>query len=433
MATYAADVTDRGARLAQGLLRWGPWLLAGALTVAFGWFSQARMGDPFLVANPVAVAVGLVVAGLAVALARLSPGWALALTWLGLALHHGLGTPITGADLGALWVAFAAARWGSLGVVWLSALSIPAAAAGLVTFEVFQKQVAVLASWLGLLGTHPSLASVTSVFGSLQLLFVIMFVVLGALLLLPWLLGMLLRTVASARQSRRLRDEAEHVARLSAEHAAVQRELAGLRASQTRLARDVHDAVGHSLAVVLAQAQSAQFLTDPEAVQVSLSQIAESARSSLQDVRAVLESTRDGGRSTGPPPREVDDLVEGVRRAGHEVTVEVVGTPRPLSHEAGTVLYRICQETLTNALRHGVADAPIRITQDWVGAALVLSVENLCPAGTLSPTGGSGIDGMRRRLDSVGGRLEAHALRTDGRDGPLRFVVQAWLPVSASA
>lgn len=433
MATHAAGVTTRASRATLGLRQWGPSALGGAVTVALGWLTADGFGTISTGPSTPATIVSLIVAGLAVAIARSLTGSALMLSWVSLALHYQLGTPVTAADLGVLWIAFAVARWGMLAVVWLSALSIPAAAFALDTLAVFRDQVSNLVGWRGLLRTHPSLSDQTGFLGSSELLYGMMFIVVLAMLLLPWLLGLLLRTVASVREARRLEAQAEAGARLSAEHAAVQRELASLRASQTQLARDVHDAVGHSLAVVLAQAQSAQFLTDPEAIQRSLSQIADSARSSLQDVRTVLESTRDGGRPTSPPPREIDDLVEGVRQAGYDVAVEVAGTPRPLPRETETVLYRICQETLTNALRHGLADAPIRVTQDWVGAALIVSVENLCPAGAPVRAGGSGIDGMRRRLDSIGGTLEAYIVRGDTPEGPLRFVTRAWLPVGTAA
>ena len=104
-------------------------------------------------------------------------------------------------------------------------------------------------------------------------------------------------------------------------------EIARLRGEQTRLARDVHDVVGHSLAVILAQAESAQFRSDSDtaAVRATLENIAVSARQSLREVRQVLSSTDDTATVSVVPTGSLDALVEGVQAAGNEVHSIVVG------------------------------------------------------------------------------------------------------------
>src|SRR5262249_34697403 len=128
----------------------------------------------------------------------------------------------------------------------------------------------------------------------------------------PWAAGLVMRFLDRARTSRAsmlAAEEAAAVARRETEHA---REVAHLRDQQTRVARDVHDVVGHSLAVILAQAESGQYLDDTVKLKKTLQTIATSARSSLQDVRQVLSSTQDATHAFGDTDR-FDTLIAGVR------------------------------------------------------------------------------------------------------------------------
>ena len=196
----------------------------------------------------------------------------------------------------------------------------------------------------------------------------------------------------------------------------------------------MHDVVGHSLAVILAQAESAQYLPDddPERLKATLATIAGSARESLQDVRAVLSAG-----SQPVPVGELDDLVTGVRAGGRDVRSSDVGVPRPLPPELAAVAYRVQQEMLTNAVKHGSREAPVLLERHWDGE-LRLEVRNVVapPAGdhtvplaavTGEESPGQGLDGMRRRLESVGGRLDVR--RREEPEGTT-FTVTAWMPVS---
>ena len=111
-----------------------------------------------------------------------------------------------------------------------------------------------------------------------------------AVLAVPWLAGLALRFQVRAVESQVSQVAAEEDAARAQRETEQAREIAGLREEQARLARDVHDVVGHSLAVILAQAESAQYLPDddPAALKKTMATIATSARSSLQDVRHVL-------------------------------------------------------------------------------------------------------------------------------------------------
>jgi signal transduction histidine kinase len=126
-----------------------------------------------------------------------------------------------------------------------------------------------------------------------------------------------------------------------------------------------------------------------------------------------------------------------VRESGHEVVSTEVGTPQPLPPELETVAYRVLQEMLTNAIKHGRRDTPVLVEQHWEGE-LRIEVRNVAthtdeatrpttahhPGAPPAP--GQGLEGMRRRLESVGGRLDVR--RREESDGPT-FTATAWVPM----
>lgn len=253
----------------------------------------------------------------------------------------------------------------------------------------------------------------------------------GGPLVLAWACGLAMRSVVRSRQERA---RAEVAREKATQEAAYAQEVADLRAGQAQLARDVHDVVGHSLAVILAQAQSAQYLGDDEVAKMreTLGHVADSARRSLGDVRGVLAGTRDPRTAT--PTDGLGSLISGVRAAGNEVVDRIDGVPRPLPPEIDQVAYRVLQEMLTNALKHGRAGGPVWVRQIWPPDsphALVLEVHNLIddqPAGA-ADGGGIGLESMRHRLDSVGGRLTLDSIRTS--EGVM-YAATAALPLRAA-
>lgn len=410
-------------RLDPRVSRYAPDVaLAGAVGV-LGRLEHAMSG-PFYTGGHSATAVVLWTA-LVVGLARHRPGTALALAWFGGIVQVTTGTDVLAVQATGVWLAYATACWGSLTTVWLSALSIPAAGALAAVYlndhVLLQGHGVVVLSGVVQDARDLGLASVSAGTG----LAILLAVVLG---LVPWLAGMAVRSVRLARASRQRQHEAED-AQARAERAQEQaHQIAVLQERQAQLARDVHDVVGHSLAVILAQAESAQYLPDddPDRMRRTMANVAGTARSSLQDVRRVLAGT-DGRRPPAPPDdRGLDSLVDGLREAGNDVRSTVAGDPRPLPPELQVVAYRVLQEMLTNALRHGLRGAPVLVEQTWEDM-LVLRTTNPVPpprpgADDSAGAEGTGLDGMRRRLASVGGTLAAR------RDGTW-FVVTAHVPL----
>ncbi|MBA2953104.1 hypothetical protein HZF07_05230 [Nocardioides sp. CGMCC 1.13656] len=391
-------------------------LLVGLVEI-FRIDASAYVDDP----RPALVLVVVGIAG-AAALARRLPSVALAVVWVVGTLQVLTGTQLLMTQLAIGVVAFGAARWGSAATVLASALSIPLAAA----IAVVWISPSVFYTALDTAGFEMLVESTR--FGDR---WQVTAAVAGmAVLGVPWLAGLALRFSARADQSRASqvaaeaeRDQAEEIARL--------------REQQAQLARDVHDVVGHSLAVILAQAESAQYLddVDTQGLKRTMQNIATSARSSLDDVRQVLAST---SGAVSAPTRQVDldALVEGVRASGHEVVSTEVGIAQPMPPELEVVAFRVLQEMLTNAIKHGRRDQPVRVERHWEGD-LRIEVQNtldttapeteplvrLDPAAP-PPPAGQGLDGMRRRLEAVGGRLDVRR-----RLDPPTFTTTAWVPV----
>jgi signal transduction histidine kinase len=246
---------------------------------------------------------------------------------------------------------------------------------------------------------------------------------------LPWLAGLAVRSRKAAIASQLSQSHAEAEAESANQERSQMEEIAMLREGQARLARDVHDVVGHSLTVILAQAESAPFLdhTDPAALTRVMANIAESARSSLREVRAVLASPAGSGHRS-----DLDALIDETRASGKHISVTDAGDPRPLPPELAAVAFRVLQEMLTNAIKHGQRDTAIAVTRVWddrlrVTVTNTIGGDARAPATATATETGNGIGGMRRRLESVGGSLTAHGASGDGA----HFAVTATLPVRA--
>ena len=414
---------------------WAPDVALALVVVALGLYEISSLpydgagdgGSLVLVTLAFAAAVGL---------SRHAPGVALALVWATCALQVGNDVQLLYVQASIAVVAFGTARWGSVPTLVLSALSIPACALigvlGVLTGAIYRG--------FGATGGYEELVRAAYRFSDswqVGAVFIGM-----ALLGVPWLAGLTLRFMARARHSE-VRQEAAEADAARAQHETEQaREIAQLREEQARMARDVHDVVGHSLAVILAQAESGQYLPDddPETLKKTMATIATSARSSLQDVRHVLTG------SAGPEPARTgafEGLIEGVRASGHEVLATEVGTPQPLPPELEVAAHRVAQEMLTNAIKHGRRDRPVHVERHWPegvwGRDLRIEVRNVedlspgepaldetQPMQAVGPPG-QGLDGMRRRLEAVGGRLDVRR-REEG--GEPTFTATAWVPVS---
>jgi signal transduction histidine kinase len=406
---------------------WVPDLTAAAIVAFLGVYEASTAWVlPGSRAELVFVAIGTAAA---VGLSRRLPAAALALVWGVCGLQVLAGIDLMLVQLAIAAVAFGTARWGNAATVWLSALSIPVAAM-IVTVIVNSRGLGGLAD---LAGNPGLLDAVRDLSMTWQLTAAVMgMATLGA----PWLVGLALRFGDRARTSQASQEAAEEDAARAVRESEQAREIARLREEQARLANDVHDVVGHSLAVILAQAESAQYLddSDPQAMKDTMAKIATSARTSLRDVRQVLSDTP----QPAAQPGGLDSLVDGVRASGHEVVSTEIGSPRPLPPELEVVAFRVLQEMLTNAIKHGRRDSPVYVERHWEGELRVevRNVVDLSPfatppgAGAGADSGGAGLDGMRRRLESVGGRLD---VRRRDEDGGTTFTATAWVPVRAGA
>ena len=198
--------------------------------------------------------------------------------------------------------------------------------------------------------------------------------------------------------------EAEHTRELDA-----QRRLAEER---LRIARDLHDSVGHQLALISVQAGVAgHVLTDPAPeVRDALRHIREASRAALEDLRTSVGLLRRPGDPAAPTEPAVgldglDDLLASFRRSGLSIEVRRAGVPRALSRATDLTAYRVLQEALTNACKHAPGE-PVRLTLGYEPAALALEIDNDGPAVT-APETGHGVVGMRERAGALGGFLEA--------------------------
>ena len=201
-----------------------------------------------------------------------------------------------------------------------------------------------------------------------------------------------------------------------------------------RIARDVHDVLAHSLAVVIAQADGARFIRDTKPAQTeqrtddALVAISDAARAALIDVRTLVEGLReDQGEQPQPGLDEIPALLAQLTRAGMVIDAQHFGDEKPMTPAQQLAVYRIVQESLTNALRHADRAATTRVSFDWRGPGLALGITSADPSGDGSgapaPTPGNGIRGMKDRARLAGGWLTAGASDTDGE-----FVVTLFVP-----
>ncbi|MDH6228597.1 histidine kinase [Streptomyces sp. MJP52] len=176
---------------------------------------------------------------------------------------------------------------------------------------------------------------------------------------------------------------------------------------RNRIARELHDSIGHALTLAVVQAGAARAAGDPRFTEQALGAIEETGRAALEDLERVLVVLRDPARPAGSRPdlREADRLLESARSSGARVDAEVSGplekVPGPVSREG----YRMLQEALTNAVRHA-GSLPVGVRIAVEGARLRIEVRNPLPEeGSTSGLrgGGTGVRGIRERAALLGG------------------------------
>ncbi|MQY27453.1 sensor histidine kinase [Nocardia aurantia] len=184
-----------------------------------------------------------------------------------------------------------------------------------------------------------------------------------------------------------------------------------LAEQRLRLARELHDSVSGAVAGMILHAGAARALAtgaDPRvgrALQV-IEQAGAQAMTELHSMLGLLRSS-----DAEPPPvrfAEVEHLLDTARRAGLRVRSEVSGRARPLPPEADLAAYRTVQESLTNATKHAGRNASVALGITWTEADLRLTVRSRghgAPPAPAALSSGTGLRGLRERLDALGGEL----------------------------
>lgn len=336
---------------------------------------------------------------------RSSPLLALGLGWLVAILQMALLLGARPVDVAILAVLYSTAAYGDRVLRWVGLAS--AVAGGVCAAIYFTFRVGEVSAQLDQATRSGSAATY-------QFFFIL--VACWGVLGFSWALGRL----AYARRSA-----------VAAKHA---RELEQARARQdvvveqerNRIARDMHDTVAHSLAVVIAQADGARYarLVDPAAAEQALTTIAATARTALGDVRGLLGQLRHGrGDAPASEGADLERLLQQMREAGLDIDLRQSATPLQLGTGQQLAVYRIVQEALTNALRHGDATVPVTLAIDADADSVRVTVRNRLRDGLRVERAGHGLVGMRERATLSGGSFAA------GRDGD-DWSVATWLPVA---
>lgn len=329
-----------------------------------------------------------VVLAVAMSFRRRSPGLALGMAWLAATMQMAFGTVPGVIESGILLVLFASTAYGSQRTRRLSGISVivgtilataymvgPTSGVPVWEFENYRDP---------LLNT-----------AEFRMLIPIIVVFLLALVS-TWLAGLLRRNIIIRQQQSQARELAE--VEVIAEQ------------ERTRIARDMHDVVAHSLTVVVAQADGARYLakTDLKQTEEALETIAETARDALSQVRVLLAELRHR-QEPGPQPGidELHELFERFRLAG--LRLHGTGTfslASQLTTDQQRALYRIIQESLTNALRHGDVAEPVQLHCERDNDRLRIRMSNRLRSDFSGFRPGHGLIGMTERAALVGAELQ---------------------------
>ncbi|MFC8230958.1 sensor histidine kinase [Streptomyces sp. NPDC057287] len=231
-------------------------------------------------------------------------------------------------------------------------------------------------------------------------------------------------TEALVERAHRLERERDQQTRLAA------------AAERTRIAREMHDIIGHNLSVITGLADGGAYAAakNPERAAQALEAIGTTSRQALSELRRVLgvlnEAAPAAELSPQPSLADLDTLLTGVRDAGLPVHLTVRGTPSTGSASPGRQLavYRVVQESLTNTLKHAGPDATAEVALNYTPTGLEVRTTDTggrpaAPAGE-EPGTGRGISGMRERASLYNGTLEAGRLPAGGWQTRLRLPLE---------
>ncbi|MFF7292721.1 sensor histidine kinase [Microbacterium sp. NPDC008134] len=215
------------------------------------------------------------------------------------------------------------------------------------------------------------------------------------------------------------------------EHSALEESRRALVEERTRIARELHDVIAHSMSVIQVQASTARYRlpTIDDTAAAEFDDIAATARTSLSEMRRMLGVLRTEDQTIELAPQSgIDDipaLVETIRRAGVDAGLSLVGMDAAASAPAAVQIaaYRIVQESLSNAVRHASGNA-VTVQLQADAATLRIRVRNSAPAEARDRGTGHGLRGMRERTEVLGGSLTA------GQTPDGAWLVEAALPLA---
>lgn len=240
---------------------------------------------------------------------------------------------------------------------------------------------------------------------------------------LPWGLGRRMRSLTLRAQ----------VDREAAERLDSTRDAAARTAGydeRTRIARELHDVITHSVSVMVIQAGGARMVmgTEPGRAEASLRSVERAGRDALAEMRRLLGVFESAGGATTLLPQpglaDIDRLIARAQESGLVVTLRVDGEPAALAPALELCVYRVVQEALTNVIKHAAA-ARAEVHMSWQSAVLEMTVRDDGHGRTVvNGTPGHGLAGMRERVAMHGGSVNA----TDNTDGG--FTVQTILPLA---
>jgi signal transduction histidine kinase len=207
-----------------------------------------------------------------------------------------------------------------------------------------------------------------------------------------------LRLAQAHAYASRLKADADRERRLIAAH------------ERTRIARELHDSAGHAINVILVQAGAARLLQqrNPPGARQAIETIEKVARDTIGDIDRLVHALRDDDGDIPADPGALNELVEHHRMGGLTITADLPSATPLLPRSVAWAAYRIVQEALTNAARHGSGSAAVAVR--FHHRHVEIDVTNPTrPATTTQPTvrGGHGIIGMRERVTLLGGTLDA--------------------------
>ncbi|MFD0148737.1 sensor histidine kinase [Streptomyces sp. NPDC055721] len=242
------------------------------------------------------------------------------------------------------------------------------------------------------------------------------------------LLGLVVRsrrdhTAGLVDRARRLEIERDQEVRLAA------------AAERTRIAREMHDIIGHNLSVITGLADGGRYAAakSPERAAQALDAIGTTSRQALDDLRRLLGVLRDDEqeavRDPQPTLADLDTLLTGVRKAGLPVRLDIQDEPttQPLAPGAQLTVYRVIQEALTNTLKHAGPSASATVLLAWSPKELLVEVADTgtnTTTTTAPPGQGQGLTGMRERAALYDGRLDCGPLPAGGWRVRLRLPLE---------